>query len=150
MFVGAMKFSQASWSSAHYGALPKPCAGSWSGSSCAAGEQEDAKHSTSQENNAQGDPLGGSKEVIDKALIRICSPKQAAQRAEQQEIKSPTCKATDSRLLLDLALCPPRFSEPHDAAAPFRALGPAQLLPSSGEKQCHLGLRARTPVSHGS
>lgn len=74
-------------------------------------------HSTSQENNAQRDPFGGSEDVIDKALIRICSPKQAAQTAEQQEIKSPNCKATDSCLLLDLAICVPRFSKPDDVAA---------------------------------
>ena len=74
-------------------------------------------HSTSQENNAQRDPFGGSEDVIDKALIRICSPKQAAQTAEQQEIKSPNCKATDARLLLDLAICLPKLSKPDDAAA---------------------------------
>lgn len=84
--MGAMKLSQASWSSARYGALPKLLA--QAAAAGAAGEQEEAIHSTGQENNAQRDPFGGSEDVIDKALRRICSPKTS----------SPDSRATGNQI----------------------------------------------------
>lgn len=148
MLVGAMQLSQASQSSIHCRIAKTPHTGSCSTSSCAAGEQEEVIHSTSQENKAQRIPFGGSEYVIDKALIRIWSPKQAAQTAEQQETKSPNCKETDSCLLLVTAICVPRFSKPDDAAVLSKPGDQNKQLPGSGEEGWHLGLRATNSLSH--